>query len=323
VLHRASGRWRLGLLLALTTMTFWATLPVALKVALDAVDFWTLTWFRFLGAAVVTGAWLLARGHLAAFARLSRTHWLLLIVAAVMLTSNYVLYLVGLDLTTPATTQLLIQLGPLLLALGGIFIFRERFSRGQWFGLVLLVVGLLLFFTDQLTFRGEDRYLAGAGLIALAAATWATYALSQKQLLTRLRPISVMGFIYAVAALLLWPMATPSTLNGLDGFQMAVLLYCAINTLGAYGCFAESLAHWDASRVGAVLALTPFLTLLLMELAAWRAPGLVAPEQIATLGWVGAVVVVAGSMSVSLLARRELAGTTADGGVTFVEDPTP
>ena len=320
-LHQVSGRWRLGVLLALTTATFWATLPVALKVALEVVDPWTLTWFRFLVAAAVTAGWLALRGHWRGFAALSRIHWLLLVVAAVMLTSNYVFYLVGLDFTTPATTQLLIQLGPLLLALGGILVFRERFSRGQWIGLALIVAGLLLFFSDQLALRGERRYVAGMGLVGLAAVTWATYALSQKQLLTRLRPIAVMGFIYAAAAVLLWPMATPSAIGTLDAFHAGALVYCALNTLGAYGAFAEALAHWGASRIGAVLALTPFLTLLVMELAAWSAPGLVAPERIAALGWVGAVVVVAGAMLVSLLGHRASARAAA-AEVTFAKDPT-
>ncbi len=70
-----------------------------------------------------------------------------------------------------------------------------------------------------------------------------------------------------------------------------------------------------------MLALTPLLTLLLMELAAWQVPGLVAPETIAALGWVGAAVVVVGSMAVSLLARRRpIVATTRE--VTFAEDPS-
>ena len=37
-LHAPSGRWQLGLTLALVTAALWATLPVALKVALEALD---------------------------------------------------------------------------------------------------------------------------------------------------------------------------------------------------------------------------------------------------------------------------------------------
>jgi drug/metabolite transporter (DMT)-like permease len=322
-LHRASGRWRLGLALALTTAGFWATLPVALTLGLEAVDPWTLTWFRFTVAALVTGAWLGWRGDWRRFAGLTSGHWRLLAIAAVLLTCNYVLYLTGLERTTPASTQLLIQLGPLLLALGGIFVFRESFTTGQWCGLALLAGGLVLFFWDQLAFRVGGRYLAGMGLIALAAATWAGYAMAQKQLLLRLPSGAIMGFIYAVAAMLLLAPARPTTLVRLDGWHGVVLAYCALNTLAAYSAFAEALAHWDASRVGAVLALTPLLTLGVMELAAWGVPGLVAPERLAALGWAGAATVVAGSMAVSLLARRVVIPPPVAGAeVAFAEDIT-
>ena len=50
-LHQTTGRWRLGLTLALTTAALWATLPVALKIALETIDPWTLTWARFAVAA--------------------------------------------------------------------------------------------------------------------------------------------------------------------------------------------------------------------------------------------------------------------------------
>ncbi len=63
-LHRASGQWQLGLLLTLVTALCWATLPIALKLVLEVLDPITLTWFRFLVAALVTGAWLSARGRL-------------------------------------------------------------------------------------------------------------------------------------------------------------------------------------------------------------------------------------------------------------------
>ena len=37
-LHQASGRWKLGLLLALITAACWSTLPVALKITLEELD---------------------------------------------------------------------------------------------------------------------------------------------------------------------------------------------------------------------------------------------------------------------------------------------
>ena len=52
-LHQASGRWRLGLALALVTAACWSTLPVALKVMLAELDPFTLTWIRFVIAGGV------------------------------------------------------------------------------------------------------------------------------------------------------------------------------------------------------------------------------------------------------------------------------
>lgn len=308
-LHRSSGRWRLGLVLALTTAGFWATLPVALKIGLEQVDAYTLTWFRFLVAFVLVAAWIGARQGFSAFARLDRGHWMLLALAALMLMGNYVFYLLGLDLTTPANAQLILQLAPLLMALGGIAVFGERFTGGQWLGLAVLVAGMLAFFGDQLDGAGaqSSNYLVGSGLLVLSAAVWAVYALAQKQLLAALSSPMILCFIYLVASIALLPLSTPSQLWTLDATHWIAVIFCALNTLAAYGAFAEALAHWEASRVSLVLALTPLLTLAAVAVGHALAPQLVRPESIGVLGFVGAAAVVCGSAIASLLGARDVA----------------
>jgi drug/metabolite transporter (DMT)-like permease len=304
-LHRASGRWKLGLLLACVTAACWATLPVALKFTLQTLDVYTLTWFRFLVAAVVIGVWLHWRGGYARFRGLGRRRWALLALAALMLIGNYVLYLAGLDLTTPATAQLLIQLAPLLMAVGGVFVFGERFGPGQWAGLALLALGLCLFFSDQLEAQGRgSRYLTGSGVVIAAAVVWAVYSLAQKQLLAHLSSPAILGFIYLVASVVLLPLSQPERLLELDAAHWFALLYCALNTLVAYGAFAEALVHWEASRVSVILALTPLLTLLCVMTLHALVPGAVAPERIGWIGLGGAALVVAGSAAASLLGNR-------------------
>ena len=287
ILHRTSGRWRLGLGLTLATALFWATLPIALKVCLELLDPITLTWFRFVVAMGCTAAWLGARGRLRGYGALSRRQWWMLAAAALLLLGNYVFYLLGVQHTTPANAQLLIQLAPLLMALGGIWIFGEEFRAAQWLGLALLTVGMLLFFRDQ-----------------LAALVWAGYALLQKQLLLRLDSMQILLLIYVAASFALLPFAHPTALLRLDALHWAMLGYCAVNTIGAYGAFAEALAHWEASRVSAILATTPLLCIGAVALVHLQWPGLIAPEHISALGYAGAALVVAGSAAVSLLGRR-------------------
>lgn len=312
-LHRTSGQWRLGLLLTLLTAACWATLPIALKIVLETLDPITLTWFRFLVAAGLTGAWLGLRGRLGGYRGLGRRGWALLAVAALMLIGNYVLYLLGVQYTSPANAQLLIQLAPLLMTLGGIWVFGERFRAAQWLGLALLLIGLGLFFRDQLlhAWAGEAAgaahsgdYLLGSAFVIVGAVVWAAYALLQKQLLMKLGSMQILLFIYVAASVALLPFARPASLLQLDGFHWAMLAYCALNTVGAYGAFAEALAHWEASRVSAILATTPLLCIVAVTVVHAFWPQMLARERISTLGWLGAALVVAGSAAVSLLGRR-------------------
>ncbi len=301
-LHQASGRWKLGLAMALLTAASWATLPVALKITLEQLDPYTLTWFRFLVAALCMLAWLAARAGFADFARLDGRRWGFLLIAALGLIANYVFYLLGVQHTTPGNAQLLIQLAPLLMALGGIFIFRERFRAAQWAGLAVIAGGLLLFFRDQVIAASNGpAYTQGALLVVVAAIVWAIYALLQKQLLTRLGSPAIQVFIYALATVLLLPLAHPRALLALDARHWWLLGFCSINTLIAYGAFAEALAHWQASRVSAILALTPLLSFGTIALVHTLFPASIAAERIGALGYAGALMVVAGSAMCSLL----------------------
>ncbi len=304
--HRASGRTGLGLALAATTMALWGVLPLILDVALRRVDTATLVWFRFLVAAGLLALWLAARGELPRLRALAPSDRWLLALATVALAVNYIAYLVGLDRTTPANAQVLIQLAPLLLGLGGVFLFHEHYTRIQWIGFVAILSGLFAFFTSQLSARGLDGdvYRSGVSLIGVAAATWAVYGLAQKQLLRVLSSQGVMLCIYAGCALAFWPFSTPAMLRGLSGVDTLVIAFCALNTLVAYGAFAAALEHAEASRVSAVLALTPLATLAVSAASRYWLPGSVAPESLSLASGAGAALVVSGSLLTALGGRR-------------------
>jgi drug/metabolite transporter (DMT)-like permease len=304
-LHRTSGRWQLGLGLSAATAALWATLPLALKLSVQQVDAITLTWFRFVAAAIATGLWLGWRGQLRGYASLGNRQRGWLALAAAMLLGNYVFYLLGVRDTSPANAQLLIQLAPLLMALGGILVFGERFGRAQWLGMALLAFGLWLFFDDQRQRSTSADYGIGSAWVILAAVVWAVYALLQKQLLMRLNAMQIMCAIYVLAALALTPFAQPRALLALDPLHIALVLYCAANTIAAYGAFAEALAHWEASRVSAILALTPLLCIATIAMAHALWPQIVAAERIGSIGYLGAGLVIVGSLTVSLLGRRK------------------
>ena len=301
-LHQARGNPRLGLLLALCTTGLWGFLSIALKLLLEGMDAFTVTWYRLTASAVVLGLYQARRGRLPRLGRLRGGGWLLLAVALLGLVGNYVLFLVSLEYVGPATAQLVIQLAPILFLLGGLLIFKETFSRLQWIGLVVLVAGLLLFFNERLPRLLSLTGAEGVGviLVVVAGIVWAAYALAQKQLLLRFSSVNILLLIYLGSALVLLPLARPATLFELSPLHFGLLVFCTFNTLGAYGCFAEALVHWEASRVSAVIALTPLVTIAAVLGYARLFPGSGMAAGLDALGLVGGLVVVVGSVMTAL-----------------------
>jgi len=304
-MHSTSGRWRLGLALALTTAVFWGLLPIALEVTLAGMDAWTITWYRFATAAVALGIFLAWRRRLPLRAPLTRRGWLLYAVALLCLVANYVSYLLSLELTSPTVAQVLIQLAPMFLLFGGVIVFRERFAPLQWAGFVVLAAGLLIFFHDRYTevFALQTRLGLGVAVMLFSALVWSVYAMAQKQLLTQLASGQVLFLLYAGAVPLLLPPAQLAQILELNGLQLSMLVFCCANTVIAYGCFAEALEHWEVSRVSAVVTLAPIVTVLGMQGAAWLWPVGVPAESLSGWNVLGASLVVAGSMTTALAAQ--------------------
>jgi drug/metabolite transporter (DMT)-like permease len=213
-MHRVSGRRGLGFGLAFLTMVLWGALPLALEGVLRTLDAATITWARFLVSAAVLVVVLSSRRKLPKLGGLRRLDWGLLGVATVFLAANYLAYLIALDWTSPASAQVMIQLAPLLLAVGGVVVFGERFTRLQWIGVTVLVTGLAVFFAGQLRALVADleRHLLGNAVMVLAALTWAIYGLAQKQLLRTLSSQGIMLCIYVGCAGLFALLAEPRSL---------------------------------------------------------------------------------------------------------------
>src|SRR6185436_15964342 len=245
--------------------------------------------YRFAVSGLILGIILAVTGGLPAVTRMNRRAWLLLAIAFVGLTGNYVLYIVALVHTSPTITQTVAQLGPMILLFGGLVIFKERFSGLQWLGFAVLMTGLVLFFHDRLL---ELRHITGdlgigVTFLTLAAFIWAAYGLAQKRLLRTLGPQQILLILYAGAAIALIPTAALGSVRHAGGLQLSMLAFCCLNTLVAYGAFAEGLKHWEVSRFGAVLATAPLFTVAGMWIIGKFEPDLVAAERLNALSMLG------------------------------------
>ena len=305
--HTPSGRQLTGLALALFTSYTWATIPIILKILVQWVDVYTLTWFRFLVAGLLLVPLVLrAQGGFARILRLRGAPLLLLLLAAVGLCGNYQTYMSGLRFLSPATGQVIMQISPLLVMLGGLLVFGEVFSRLQWLGFVTLIAGQVLFFyprySDLLDLSGA--YALGVFLVFLSALLWALYMLMQKQLLVFIAPEAALCAIYFFGAAVVLPIAQPAKVVELNGMLLLLLVLSSVLTMVSYLSFGKALERVEASRVGVIIALMPLITALNMELVTSAFPQApLEPEQVTLMGMAGAALVVVGGV-LGVLGRR-------------------
>jgi drug/metabolite transporter (DMT)-like permease len=284
------------------TALCWGVLPIALTVTLRAVDPYTLTWFRFVTATLMLGGALALMGQLPKPTAFGGRGWVVFALALAGLAGNFVVYVIALGYASPTINQVVTQLSPILLMLGGIVVFHERFSWVRWIGFGLLLVGLPLFFNKRLPELMQLRSGLGLGvaLLVIASFIWAVYGLAQKWLLRKLSGQQVLLLLYAGSSIVLFPLAHPAAILKVDAVQGWMLAFACANTVVAYGAFAEALKHWEASRVAATLTLTPLFTMITMWVLEHTVPGFVKPEQLNALSVLGALVVVGGSMLCAL-----------------------
>ena len=302
-LKALSGRWKLGLLLALGTATMWGTLPVALHQVAPTIGPATSTFFRFFIAALLLTPYLLVTRQVNNQHKLKSAKLLALTLAAgLLLTGNYGFYILGLERTSAEATQVMIQLAPMLLLLAGLWLFKETFSTQQWLGFFAFALGLLLFFERQISQLLFDFGDYGLGLvfIIMSAIFWTGYAIIQKYLLNDFQSSETMLILYWIGSLVFLPLSDFSTMGQLNSLQWAALLFCGLNTLIAYGCFAETMAHLEASRVSAIIAITPLFTIAIAQLLPI---GDMPVEPLTGLSILGAILVVSGSI-ITAIAKK-------------------
>ena len=208
----------------------------------------------------------------------------------------------GLSRISPGSAQIVMQFSPIIVLLGGLVFFKEAFSRLQWIGLGVLIVGMGLFFNQrfaELLFVLEN-YGIGVWLVFASAILWGVFMLAQKPLLRHLPSTSIMALVYWFGTMLFLPLAQPSRILDLPAIPCLLLACSVVFTLVSYLSFAESLKRMEASRMGALVSLTPLVTMAVMGLLALFDPNLVPMEPLNKPAIGGTILVVVGSMCSTL-----------------------
>jgi drug/metabolite transporter (DMT)-like permease len=206
------------------------------------------------------------------------------------------------------TTAMLVNVGPILIAVLAGLLLGEGFPRRLLAGIAVAFAGVLLI---GLATRGADADVLGVALCLVAAATYAAGVVAQKPVLRRLPPLQVTLTACAVGAVVCLPWAgrLAGELARAPGASVAGLVYLGVvPTALAFSTWAYALARMDAGTLSVTTYLVPPLVIVL----GW----LLLDEVPPVLAVVGGAVCLAG---VALArhrsrSRRPVAGTVQEAG---------
>jgi len=203
------------------------------------------------------------------------------------------------------TSQVIMQIGPLLLLISSVFLFKETFTHWQWAGVALLLAGLAVFFNEDIVeiFKLRGAYGRGVMTMAFAATIWVVYGLAQKLLIRVMSPVIIMLCCYIGGLIILYPLADIEALLALRGTEVILLFMCAFSSLFAYIAFAESMSYWEASKSSALLALIPLISIVFEMFFSQVFPEHIVFKELGVSALVGVLIVVSGTVIITVGGR--------------------
>ncbi|WP_159520953.1 DMT family transporter [Sunxiuqinia indica] len=293
-----------GILYAIVTAFFWGFLAIFLKIAVQKVAPQTVVWFRFVVAFVMLATWQLITNPSSLKILIKPPK--LLVFAALGLSWNYMGYMLGIHYTSPSNAQVVIQTGPVILALSGVLFFKEKIHKLQLIGFVVAAIGFAFFYSQQIKqmIGQQGQYNMGVLFTLSGAVAWAIYAIFQKQLVVSNSSASLNLFLFGLPAFIYIPFVDFAPLAEISWVWWLVLFLLGVNTLIAYSCLALALKYTQANKVSIIIIVNPIITFITMGILTEMNVSWIESEHFSLLSILGAIIVLSGAALVVGKRRR-------------------
>ena len=284
---------------AAVTVVLWASAFVAIRHVGHEISPGALSLGRLLVGSVLLGIFVFTRPRRWP----AKADWKLLLVCGLLWFGVYNFALNAAERRLDAgTTAMLVNVGPLLIALLAGVLLREGFPRQLVIGSVVAFGGVVLIGLSSSSGAAETW---GVLLCLLAAAAYAVGVVSQKPLLARLPALEVTWLSCLIGAVACLPFAPNLVREAADARASTiwwVVFLGVFPTAIAFTTWAYALARTTAGRMGATTYLVPPLTIFL----GWILLG----ESPVALAYAGGLLCLVG-VAISRYRRRAVAATPA------------
>jgi drug/metabolite transporter (DMT)-like permease len=246
----------------LVTVVAWSSAFVAIRWVGETYDPGPLSLGRLLIGSAVLGLMVRARRR---WVRPTRREWGLLLLCGIAWFAVYNVALNAAEQRIDAgTTAMLVNVGPILIAVLAGWLLGEGWPRWLMVGAAVALAGALLIGIATRTAGGAD--LLGALLALVAATTYAIGVVAQKPVVRRLPALQVTWLACTVGAVACLPFAPGLVANLAEataGATAGVVYLGVVPTAVAFSTWAFALARMDAGRLGVTTYLVSPLTIAL------------------------------------------------------------
>jgi len=254
------------LVLAVLTVSFSAPLIRIADAPALAVAFW-----RTAFAAIVLSPFAISKRS--EFRGLSRGDRIAAIASGSLLAIHFASWIASVDLTTVASSALLVASQPIFVAIGSLLFLQERISGRTWTGIAIAIGGGLLIAAEDL---GGSSSLRGDLLAVVGAVSAAGYLLIGRNLRSKLSLMPYVVSVYGICAVILSIAiaATSTPLVGFDALTWGAIAAIAVGPqLFGHTTFNLLLRRIDASKVAVAIMGEPVGSALLAMMLFDEIPG--------------------------------------------------
>jgi drug/metabolite transporter (DMT)-like permease len=266
------------------TVLAWSSAFVVIRAVLPVFAPGELAFLRQLVAVPLLAVWMIGQKWVWPTVR----EWLLIAIFGLTWFSTYIVALNTAELTIDAgTASFIVNIGPLLIAVGAFLFLGEKLSRNLLAGALIALagVGLIAWGTSS-----SDRVdLVGLLWALVATATYAVGVLTQKPALTRLssNQVTLLGAAIALIPLFWWaPEALAHALTSPPEAIGGAIWLGAIPTALGFGLWGYALKRMPAGRLGVSTYVVPPLVIVesAILLGEWPHPVAIVGGVIALVG---------------------------------------
>lgn len=249
------------LCLIVANIIWGATAPI-FKWTLQDVEPFAFGFWRFFLSALVLLPFTLK--HLK-FKRDDLSLLLFIAVIGVAFRIAYVLF--GLKLAPSINEPIISAAAPIFIIVGSIAVFHEKTKKKVIGGAIISLIGIILIVLQPVFAQDLEKTLLGNIFLIVSMALYVVYTLFLKQLSHSYRPLTLLFWIFAIAAVTFFPFALfESNATGVSllfppDAAFGIIFAVLFSTCLAYLLHAYAVKHINVSEVGLFTYMDPFIAI--------------------------------------------------------------